>query len=306
MRKLVSLLKGPILITGGTGQLGHALADAAQRRGLAHVVVRRPAFDFDASETINACLSAAKPGLVINAAAYTAVDAAESNAEAADRANHTGPAMLAGLCAGAGIPLIHLSTDYVFDGEKGSPYLESDPPHPAGIYGASKRAGELAVLGSGAQAIILRTAWVYAAHGRNFARTMLNAARKTNALRVVADQKGTPTAAPDLASAILDIAALLELGWKQHYRGIFHATGTGETTWYGFATAIFAAAAEAGVIPPTLTAICTGDWPTPAKRPADSRLDCSKLASTFGVKLPAWQVSVPPIVRQLLALDGAR
>jgi len=299
-------LKGPILITGGSGQLGHALADAAQRRGLAYAVVSRPEFDFDVGETIAACISAAKPRLVINAAAYTAVDAAESNATAADGANHTGPAMLAGLCAGAGIPFIHVSTDYVFDGEKGSPYLETDHTYPAGVYGASKRAGELAVLGSGAQAIILRTAWVYSAHGKNFARTMLNAARKTNTLRVVADQKGTPTAAPDLACAILDIAALLELGWKPNYRGVFHATCAGETSWYGFAEAIFAAAAEAGLAPPTLTAIRTGDWPTPAKRPADSRLDCSKLASTFGVKLPAWQVSVPLIVRQLLALDGER
>jgi len=301
---MVSLLKGPILITGGTGQLGHALADAAARRGLEHVVVSRPEFDFDVRETINACLVAAKPWLVINAAAYTAVDAAESNAAAADRANHLGPAILAELCAGAGIPLIHISTDYVFDGEKFSPYLETDPTHPAGVYGASKRAGELAVLGAGGQAIILRTAWVYAAHGKNFVRTMLNAARKTHTLRVVADQKGTPTAAPDLASAILDIAALLALGWQQRYRGIFHATAAGETTWYGFAEAIFAAAAPLGLTPPALTAIRTEDWPTPAKRPADSRLDCAKLALTFGARLPAWQVSVGPIVAELLALDG--
>jgi dTDP-4-dehydrorhamnose reductase len=299
-------LKGPILITGGTGQLGHALADAAARRGLEYVAVSRPEFDFDVSETVGACLSATKPWLVINAAAYTAVDAAESNPEAADRANHTGPAMLAGLCAGAGIPLIHISTDYVFDGEKLSPYLETDPTNPAGVYGASKRDGELAVLGAGGQAIILRTAWVYAAHGKNFARTMLNAARKTHALRVVADQQGTPTAAPDLAAAILDIAALLARGWKPAYRGIFHATGAGETSWHGFAEAIFAAAADAGFSPPALTAIRTQDWPTPAKRPADSRLNCNKLALTFGVKLPAWQDSVPLIVRQLLALDGAR
>ncbi len=299
-------MKGPILITGGTGQLGHALADAAARRGLAHVVVSRPEFDFDVSETISACFSAATPWLVINAAAYTAVDAAENDAAAADRANHTGPAMLAGLCAGAGIPLIHISTDYVFSGKKFSPYVETDATDPAGVYGASKREGELAVLESGAQAIILRTAWVYSAHGKNFARTMLNAARKTHALRVVADQKGTPTAAPDLAAAILDIAALLAQGWKPEYRGIFHATSAGETSWHGFAEAIFAAAAPLGLNPPALTAIRTEDWPTPAKRPADSRLDCAKLAATFGVELPAWQESVPSIVRELLALDGAR
>ena len=299
-------MKGPILITGSTGQLGHALAEAAQQRGLNYVAVSRPEFDFDQSETIDACLAGAKPWLVINAAAYTAVDAAETNAVAADRANHTGPAYLAANCAAANIPLIHISTDYVFDGEKFSPYLETDPTHPAGVYGASKRAGELAVLGAGGQAIILRTAWVYSAHGKNFARTMLNAARKTNALRVVADQKGTPTAAVDLATAILDIAALLELGWKPNYRGIFHATSAGETTWHGFAAAIFDAAAPLGLSPPTLTAISTEDWPTPAKRPADSRLDCGRLAVTFGVKLPEWQASVPPIVKQLIALDGAQ
>jgi dTDP-4-dehydrorhamnose reductase len=306
MRCVVSLLKGPILITGGSGQLGHALANAARERGLDHVAVSRPDFDFDAEDTIESCFSSAQPRLVINAAAYTAVDAAETNAQAADRANHTGPWRLAKLCAGAGIPLIHISTDYVFDGTKIGAYVETDPTHPAGVYGASKRAGELAVLATGAKAIILRTAWVYSAHGKNFARTMLGAARKTNSVRVVMDQHGTPTSAPDLAAAILDIAALLDGGWKPGYGGIFHATNAGETTWHGFAAAIFAAAEPAGLKPPTLTAIRSEEWPTPAKRPANSRLDCGKLASTFGVKLPAWQLSVAPIVEQLVAVDGAR
>jgi dTDP-4-dehydrorhamnose reductase len=303
---MVSLLTGPILITGGSGQLGHALVNEARKRGIEYIAVSRPEFDFDVSGTIDSCFSTAQPRLVINAAAYTAVDAAETNIEAADRANHIGPARLAELCAAAGIPLIHVSTDYVFDGEKSAPYVETDPTHPTGVYGASKRAGELAVLGSGAKAIILRTAWVYSAHGKNFARTMLGAARKTDKLRVVMDQKGTPTAAPDLATAILDIAALLEAGWKPNYRGIFHATNAGETTWHGFAAAIFAAAEPAGLKPPALTGIRTDEWPTPTKRPADSRLDCGKLAATFGIKLPAWQVAVAPIVQALLALDGVR
>jgi dTDP-4-dehydrorhamnose reductase len=303
---MVPLLKGPILITGGTGQLGHALTHAARERGIDHVAVSRPEFDFDVGETIESCFSSARPRLVVNAAAYTAVDAAETNAEAADRANHTGPGQLAELCAGAGIPLIHISTDYVFDGAKIGAYVETDPTHPAGVYGASKRAGELAVLATGAKAIILRTAWVYSAHGKNFARTMLGAARKTNSLRVVMDQQGTPTAAPDLAAAILDIAALLDAAWKPEYRGIFHATSAGETTWHGFAAAIFAAAEPAGLKPPALTAIRTEEWPTPARRPANSRLDCGKLGLTFGVKLPPWQLSVAPIVQQLVALDGAR
>ncbi len=304
---MVQLLSGPILITGGSGQLGNALGKLAAKRGLDFITVSRPDFDFDNPETIDACFSVTKPSLVINAAAYTAVDAAETNQEAADRGNNTGPTRLAELCAGAGIAYIHVSTDYVFDGSKGAPYLESDPTNPSGAYGATKRAGEVAVLATGARAIILRTAWVYAAHGKNFARTMLNAARKTNALRVVGDQKGTPTAATDLATAILDIAALLQTsGWDDKYRGIYHATNSGETTWHGFATAIFEAARPLGLTSPTVTAINTADWPTPAKRPADSRLDCTKLAQTFGVRLPAWQASLPAIVEELLHLDAAR
>ena len=299
-------MTGPILITGATGQLGHALANLARVRGLDHVAVSRPDFDFDAPGTLDSSLSSTKPRLVINAAAYTAVDAAETNTDAAERANHTGPARLARRCAEAGIPLIHVSTDYVFDGEKSGAYLETDPTNPTGVYGASKRAGELAVLTTGAKAIILRTAWVYSAHGKNFARTMLGAARKTNEVRVVMDQHGTPTAAPDLAAAILDIAALLETGWKPNYRGIFHATSSGGTSWHGFAAAIFAAAEPAGLRSPVLTGIRSEEWPTPTKRPANSQLDCGKLASTFGIKLPDWRASVPPIVKQLLILDGVR
>ena len=299
-------MTGPVLITGGSGQLGHALADTAARKRVEYIAVGRPEFDFDAVGTLDACVASAKPSMIINAAAYTAVDAAETNAAAAERANHTGPARLAALCAAAGIPLIHISTDYVFDGDKGRPYVETDPTHPTGVYGASKRAGELAVLASAAQAIILRTAWVYSAHGKNFARTMLGAARKTNEVRVVMDQQGTPTAATDLATAIFEIAAIASAGWQPEYRGIFHATSAGETTWHGFAAAIFAAAEPAGLKPPALIGIRTEEWPTPTKRPADSRLDCSKLAATFGVKLPAWQVAVPKIVRELVDLDGAR
>ena len=296
-----------MLITGASGQLGDALAKLASRRGLDFVAVSRPDFDFDRPETIDACFAAAKPSLVINAAAYTAVDAAETNQAAADRGNHTGPARLAALCAGAGIPFIHISTDYVFDGGKGAPYVETDTPNPSGVYGASKRAGELAVLATGAPAIILRTAWVYAAHGKNFARTMLNAARKTSTLRVVQDQKGTPTAAIDLATAILDIAALLQSsGWKSEYGGIFHATGAGETNWHGFATAIFAAAADLGFPSPAITQIATADWPTPARRPADSRLNCTKLTETFGCELPPWQATLPSVVAALLRLDAAQ
>jgi dTDP-4-dehydrorhamnose reductase len=293
-----------ILVTGGSGQLGDALAKLFATRGIAFKAVSRPAFDFERPETITACFDAAKPDLVINAAAYTAVDKAETELAAAKAGNHTGPLALARLCEAADIPFIHVSTDYVFDGNKGAPYVETDPTGPTGVYGATKRDGEEAILATGAKAIILRTAWVYAAHGRNFARTMLSAGRKMPVLKVVADQRGTPTAAPDLAAAILAIVAKLrETGWAQDYRGIFHATGTGETTWHGFACAIFEAAAKCGYTPPEVQPIDTAAWPTPARRPADSRLDCTKLARVFGVSLPGWRAALPGIVEDLLALD---
>jgi dTDP-4-dehydrorhamnose reductase len=292
-----------ILITGGSGQLGQELVKLCKARGLAFRAVARPAFDFEQPASVAACFAAANPDLVINAAAYTAVDKAETEPQAARAGNHTGPLQLAMLCAGKNIPFIHVSTDYVFDGAKGAPYVESDPTNPTGVYGATKRDGEEAILATGAQAIILRTAWVYAAHGKNFARTMLSAARRMPTLRVVADQRGTPTAAPDLARAILDIAArLAQTGWRPEYRGIFHATGAGETTWHGFATAIFEEAA-ARQSPPQVQPITTADWPTPARRPADSRLDCTKLAQVFGITLPPWRASLGPIVQQLLVLD---
>ncbi|OYY04462.1 MAG: dTDP-4-dehydrorhamnose reductase [Acidocella sp. 35-58-6] len=296
-------MSGEILITGGTGQLGNALQALARTRGLKVSAVSRPEFDFEDLQTLENCFATFRPSLVINAAAYTAVDAAESHIEAAKAGNYIGPAKLAGLCATADIPLIHVSTDYVFDGNKGSPYLEDDVTAPTGVYGLTKRDGETAILATAAKAIILRTAWVYAAHGKNFARTMLNAARKTNTLRVVADQRGTPTSALDLAAAILDIVNILQTrGWHPAYRGIYHATGCGETTWFGFAEAIFAATPMA--FPrPVLTPITTLDWPTPAKRPADSRLNCDKIEQTFGIKLPVWQVSLPSVIAALLAQD---
>jgi len=294
-------LRSKILITGGSGQLGDSLRKLAVLRGVGFVAVSRPEFDFLQPGSIESCFAAAAPALVINAAAYTAVDAAETHQEEAKAGNHTGPLRLAELCAGAKIPFIHVSTDYVFDGAKGALYFEDDVTSPAGVYGATKRDGEVAILNTDAKAIILRTAWVYAAHGKNFARTMLNAARKTNTLRVVADQRGTPTAAPDLAAAILDIAAILIAdGWDDKYRGIFHATGAGETTWHGFAEAIFAAAG----LHPEVIPIATADWPTPAKRPADSRLNCDRLEKTFGLRLPEWRASLPGIVAELQRMDA--
>ncbi|MFL5281498.1 MAG: dTDP-4-dehydrorhamnose reductase [Rhodopila sp.] len=288
----------PILVTGGTGQLASALATA----GRSIHRVGRPEFDFDRPETIEAAFRAANPRLVVNAAAYTAVDAAETNADAAYRANRDGPAILARLCAEAGIPLIHVSTDYVFDGTKPEPYVEEDPTGPQGAYGASKLAGEQAVMASGARAIILRTAWVYAATGKNFVRTMLTVGKTRDRLTVVGDQHGCPTTAADLADAILAIIVVIDrTGWHDRYRGIFHAAGTGATTWHGLAVATFEEASRHGAKIPEVAAITTADWPTPAKRPANSRLDCTRLHAVFGVRLPHWRESLTRTIDQIYA-----
>jgi dTDP-4-dehydrorhamnose reductase len=288
---------GRILVTGGQGQLASALAISSDVDR-----VGRPTFDFDHPETIAAAFRAAAPRLVVNAAAYTAVDAAENDAEAAYRANRDGPAILAALCAEADVPLIHISTDYVFDGGKTDPYVESDPVSPQGVYGASKLAGEQAVLQSNAKAVILRTAWVYAATGKNFVRTMLTVGKTRDRLTVVADQHGCPTAAADLADAVLAIVARLDqTGWTPAYRGIFHAAGTGATNWFGLAVATFEEAKRHGMAVPSVAPIQTADWPTPAKRPANSRLDCTRLYDVFGVRLPQWRDSLTRTVDAIFA-----
>ena len=290
-------MTSPILVTGGTGQLATALAASP---GIHRV--GRPDFDFDHPETIEATFRAAAPRIVVNAAAYTAVDAAENDADAAYRANRDGPAILARLCAEADIPLIHISTDYVFDGAKPDPYTEADPVAPQGVYGASKLAGEQAVIASGAKAIILRTAWVYAATGKNFVRTMLTVGKTRDRLTVVADQHGCPTAAADLGDAILAIIARLDAtGWQPDYKGIFHAAGAGATTWFGLAVATFEEAARHGAKVPEVAPIMTADWPTPAKRPANSRLDCTRLHDVFGIRLPHWRASLTRTVDTIFA-----
>ena len=291
---------GPILVTGGSGQLASAVMHAKAGRSIR--LAGRPEFDFDHPETIRPFLTATAPSLIINTAAHTAVDHAESEQAAARRANTDGPRLLAEYAASANIPLIHISTDFVFDGTKGAPYVETDATNPTSIYGRTKRDGENAILATGARAIILRTSWVYAATGRNFVLTMLSAAQKTNHLRVVADQHGCPTAAADLAAALLRIAdRLTTTGWSDQYGGIFHAAGTGATSWHGFATEIFAEAARHGVPTPTITPIATADWPTPAARPADSRLDCARLGKTFGIALPGWRLALARTITMILS-----
>ena len=287
-----------ILVTGGGGQVATELAARAAGRV---VRVGRPSFDFDRPDSIAEVVRAVRPSLVVNAAAWTGVDAAEANVDAAMRANRDGPAELARLCAEAGIPLIHLSTDYVFDGLKGEPYTESDATSPTGVYGATKLAGEQAVFAACNQAVVLRTSWVYVATGKNFIRTMLGAALKTDTLRVVSDQRGCPTNAGDLANGILTIASRIAAGWRPDYAGVFNAAGTGETTWYELAVAAFEAAANHGRPMPTVHAIRTADWPTPAARPADSRLDCAKMERVFGVRLPPWQPSLARTVAEIIA-----
>jgi dTDP-4-dehydrorhamnose reductase len=288
----------PILVTGGTGQVASALAAAG---GNATRIVGRPTFDFDRPETIVATLRTTAPWLVINAAAYTAVDAAEDDPEAAYRANRDGPGALARLCAAADIPFIHISTDYVFDGTKRAPYIETDATHPASVYGASKLAGEQEVLAIWPRTIVLRTSWVYAPAGKNFVRTMLRVGAERDRLRVVADQRGCPTTAADLADAILAIAARLRGGWQDSYAGVFHAAGTGETTWHGLAVATFEEAARFGARTPVVEAITTADYPTKATRPADTRLDCGKLAAVFGVRLPDWRGSLARTIDTVFA-----
>jgi len=288
-----------ILVTGGSGQLATAIAKAAP----ADVrVTGRPAFDFDRPETVAALFADDAPEFIINAAAWTAVDLAERETAAARRANETGPAQLAALCRRHGTKLIHISTDYVFDGTKGAPYLETDPVNPTGVYGATKLAGERAVLAALPDAVILRTSWVYAERGKNFVRTMLEAARHRDRLRVVADQHGCPTNADDLADAVLAVAESMQRPGA-HTGGIYHAAGSGETTWHEFACAIFAAAGPLGWKTPPVEPICTADYPTPARRPADSRLDCGKLAAIFGVRLPDWRPSLIRAVQAICASE---
>ncbi|NIE80307.1 dTDP-4-dehydrorhamnose reductase [Asaia sp. As-1742] len=292
-----------ILVTGGQGQLATSLKTLGGDRV---IVVGRPEFDLANPETMAATLARYTPALVVNAAAWTAVDLAESEIAGAEAANETGPAELARLCAAQDMPLIHVSTDYVYAGDKGSPYVETDPVTPQTVYGRTKAAGEQAVLKAQPKSVILRTAWVYSGHCKNFVRTMVNAGAKNTHLKVVGDQYGCPTNADDLAKAILGIADQIEAGWQDRFAGIYHACGTGETSWHGLAVAALEEAVRHGqTMPVEVTAIRTQDWPTPAKRPQDSRLDCSKLEQVFGIRLPDWRDGVARAVDEHFAAQSA-
>ena len=296
--------RGPIFVAGATGQVAQALVEAARRRGVPLVAYGRPLIDLERLEGLGAAVVEAPPLAVVNAAAYTAVDKAESEPERAFAVNRDGAAALARAAAVLGVPFIHLSTDYVFDGAKAAPYVESDPTGPAGVYGRSKLEGEQAALAANERTIVLRTAWVYGPHGSNFVRTMLRLAGERDSLRVVDDQQGSPTAAPDIAEGILTVLDVVgRSGWQREFSGVYHLAGTGEATWCGFARAIMEEAGARGARAVPVEAIGTADYPTPARRPANSRLDTTRLAEVFGVRLPPWRESLASTLDRLI---GAR
>ena len=280
-----------LLLLGGNGQVGRELRRSLPALGELVVATRDGAgadavADFDAPGSLAALVARVAPDVVVNAAAYTAVDRAETDADAAFRVNAEAPAAIATACAAAGALLLHYSTDYVFDGGAVRPYREDDPTSPLGVYGASKLAGEQAIRASGARHAILRTAWVYATHGKNFLLTMLRLAGERDELRVVADQVGAPTPAAWIADASADIVRRGVGG-----SGTWHLVADGETSWHGFAEAIVdeAHALEFIARKPRVTAIGTTDYPTPAQRPVYSVLDTTKLRTDFGIAPPGWR-----------------
>ena len=295
-----------ILVAGKTGQLARCLAEEARRRGRALVALGRPELDLARPELLAKAVVAHIPRAIVNAAAYTAVDKAEAEPSLAMAVNRDGAGALAAVARRLGVPFIHVSTDYVFDGRKAAPYREDDLPSPLGAYGRSKLDGEAAVRAACPAGVILRTSWVYSPFGQNFVATMLRLAATREKVQVVDDQHGAPTAAPDLAAAILDLAEQLtaQRADTRETGGIYHLTNAGETTWYGFAGAIFAGWARRGHRVPTLEPITTAQYPTPARRPANSRLDCSKIARVFGLRLPAWQTSLERCLDELASAQA--
>ncbi|TCT26053.1 dTDP-4-dehydrorhamnose reductase [Thermomonas haemolytica] len=290
-----------LLLLGGNGQVGRELRRVLPALGEVIVATRDGAAadvaaDLDQPQALPALVRQIAPDVVVNAAAYTAVDRAESEPEAAFRANAEAPAALAQGCAATGALLVHYSTDYVFDGRSARPYREDDATAPLGVYGASKRAGEEAIRASGARHMILRTAWVYAANGHNFLRTMLRLAGEREDLRVVADQVGAPTPAAWIAEATGQL-----LRQRARASGTWHLTAAGETSWHGFAQAIMDEAQAAGLLArrPRVLPITSAEYPTPARRPAYSVLDTAKLQQDFCIAPPAWRDGLRATVREL-------
>lgn len=292
-----------VLVTGGSGQVGLELARYAWPAGWAATVLTRAELDLTDPAAIAAKIAGGNGGrawaAVINAAAYTAVDRAESDQVTAWAVNALAPAALAQACRASDVPLVQVSTDYVFNGAKQGAWEENDPVGPLGVYGASKFGGELAVRSSGARHAIVRTAWVVSAHGSNFVKTMLRIGAERPSLRVVDDQHGSPTSAADLAHALATIAT--RMADDAHAPiGVFHFANSGPTTWYGFARAIFERTAERGGPAPIVEAITSADYPLPARRPVNSLLATYRIERAYGIRPRPWAAALDAILDELI------
>jgi dTDP-4-dehydrorhamnose reductase len=292
-----------IVVTGVEGQVARSLGERGAARNVEVVRIGRPALDL--AEPDADVVRRLSPDVLVNAAAYTAVDQAESEPDLAAAINREGAGRIAAVAADLGIPIVHLSTDYVFDGRSPRPYREDDPVGPVSVYGRTKLDGERAVAAAAPDHAILRTAWVYSPFGRNFAKTMLRLAASRDSLSVVDDQIGSPTNALEIADAVLSICENLRARPSDRsLRGVFHLVQAGEATWAAFARAIFAASRELGGPVAEVQPIPTSAYPTPARRPANSRLDCTKLAAAHGVRLPPWPQSLRSTVERILNANG--
>jgi dTDP-4-dehydrorhamnose reductase len=287
-----------ILIFGSSGQVGWELHRNLSRLG--QTVINTPKVDFSNPDSIRETLRASEPDVILNAAAYTAVDKAESEPELAMAINATAPGVIAEEAKRMGSLLVHYSTDYVFDGTKSSPYIETDTPNPLSVYGKTKLAGDQAIQAVGCEALILRTTWVYGARGQNFLLTMLRLAGEHSELRIVDDQHGAPTSSQCIAQASSKLLAQIlppAKGGLQGRSGIYNLTNAGETTWFGFAKALLTSQCEFnGARVPNLVPIKTSEFPRPARRPANSRLSCQRLEDTFGVRMANWEAALSQVL----------
>ena len=284
-----------ILVTGRLGQIAVALSQVRLDDGMDLVLVGRPEFELTSETSIRECIRAVAPDVVVNAAAYTGVDLAESEVGLAHRINGWAAGVVADAAASQGAAVLQLSTDYVFDGLKSTPYVEDDPVSPQNVYGHSKLAGERAVAAANPRHVIVRTSWVYAPFGANFVRTMLQLASSKDEIQVVDDQIGSPTYAPDLADALIGIARRVgdrARSVPADHWGTFHIAGAGETSWAGMAERVFAGSAARGGPCSRVRRIESTDYPTAAARPANSRLDCRRLQEVYGLLLPEWRDSL--------------
>ena len=292
-----------VLVVGAHGQLARSLVAHRAEAGMEIIARGRPHLDLTSPDTVVAAIADVAPDVIINAAAYTAVDQAETEEQDARALNELGAGVLAHEARVRDVPLIHISTDYVFDGQSDQPYVESDPVAPMSAYGRSKLAGERAVAAAQPQSLIIRTAWVVSPYGRNFCKTMLRLAGERPQLRVVADQVGSPTYAPHLAAALVDMAKQIMRGREDVNWGIYHLANGGFASWYDVAIATMKEAGRNGLASVPVEAITTADYPTPARRPQSSRLDCSKALEAFGVAMPPWQDAIAECVAAIAQRD---